>query len=83
MRYNNVRPEAETDLNTMTTPGIYGVNGHYVNSPFGEANTTGILFVFTASSAGGNPVAQFITRRDDVYFRGLWVDIWGPWKPLT
>lgn len=83
--------DAGTDLNTITKPGIYRLNGAYTNVPdltatyYGSSTTTAILFVLNANSSGasGNTVQILIYGAPMAVFHRLYTGAsWYRWNSM-
>lgn len=72
---------AETNLNTIITPGIYELNGTYTNAP-SSGSIKGTLLVFndgTTSSTVINQVWFYASDGSFVAVRGCISGIWNAW----
>ena len=60
---NKGRIEPGTDLNTIMDPGLYILNGSYINAPFSQS--WGFMIVL---ASGGSSPTQIITESTSQFF---------------
>lgn len=79
---NNIA--ANTDLNAITTPGLYYCPANATVATFKNCPTTNAFFMEVGKHAGTyQKIIEYITSNPKTYQRNYYSSVWGSWQNIT